>query len=288
MSTHGRITVISISDSTGTTAPSAGANGELGRLALESDTIGTVKYINSISPSASNIILDIEGYYPVQINGNTLKFNKIINLTVSLSIIGGTGEIGQYISPTLNWSYNNGNVDPNVSQSINQGIGSLATNIRSYGPLTSTNIATTYTITGIDSVKGTATSSASTSFYHRTYHGTSTLLELTETEIKSGPGALSRTVSDNASNRSFDYTFDCSGGKYFFYAYPADWGLLNLVSTKVNGLSFSSWSDLPGTTEQAAPFNITITNAYGHSESYYVYKCFNLQNGSTIPAQFRP
>jgi hypothetical protein len=278
---HARITTISISDPTGTQAPSAGHNGELGRLALENEVIKTLNSTTATSAD-HNLNVAIDGYYVQTSQPGYIRFSPIIALTVSLGG-GGTYEIGQTVSTVnLSWSYNNGNADPDTSQTLNQGIGSLATNLRSYtysGTITS---STTFSITGIDSLKGSASSSTTISFGRRIYYGITNLATITGTDIT---GLLSSTLR-TSTDPDYDYTYDCTGGYYFVYAYPASWGTLSTTNTKVNGLTFTDWSDNAGGASGTG-FTTNVTNSFGHTESYRVYKSYNIQNGSSIPVQFR-
>lgn len=278
---HAQITTISISDPTGTMAPSAGHNGELGRLALENDVIKTLNSTQATS-AGRNLILDIDGYYVEISNPGYIKFSPIIPLTVSLNG-GGTYEIGQTVSGvSLTWSYNNGNADPDTSQSINQGIGSLATSLRSYAYAPSITSNTTFTISAVDSLKGSASDSSSVVFGRRIYYGVMNLATITGTDITTTLSSTLRTSTDP----DYDSTYDCSGGNYFVYAYPSSWGVLSTTNTKVNGLSFTDWSDNAGGSTTTG-FTLSLTNSYGHTETYRVYKSYNLQFGSSIPVQFR-
>lgn len=76
---------------------------------------------------------------------------------------------------------------------------------------------------------------------------------------------------DFGNSRAKTIDFDCSGGKYFYYAYPK---VLGEATWKVGGLAFSGYER----TEK------TITNYYGLSITYYVYRSSNIQTGSNINA----
>lgn len=191
-----------------------------------------------------------------------------VNLTGSLSITPSIAELGQVITNvTLNWSFNKSEI---VSQSLNNGIGALNTSLRTYvhSPIViSSN--TTYSLTASDGTN-TIIPSASISYYHRRFWGVSTNSSLTEAEIESGSTELSNSRNKNI-------TFNCTGGRRFWYAYPASFGL---STVSVNGFPFTGW--IGGT----APQIISLTNAYGYTENYYYYMSNNIQNGSAIPAAF--
>ena len=74
-----------------------------------------------------------------------------------------------------------------------------------------------------------------------------------------------------SNNRGRTIDFNCSGGKYFYYAYPK---ALGTTSWKVGGLAFTGYQ----LTEK------TITNEYGLPVEYYIYRSTNLQTGSSINA----
>ena len=79
---HNKITVVSISDPTGTLAPSAGANGELGPLALDRQVIKTINStpalssngnINFITDGTTNIVAISAGMVLVQSKGGWIE-----------------------------------------------------------------------------------------------------------------------------------------------------------------------------------------------------------------------
>jgi hypothetical protein len=200
----------------------------------------------------------------VSYNGDTLK-NTLddlfyVNPTVSLS--GGSSyEKGQTVSTVnLSWTYNKSGI---VSQSINQGIGSLDPDLRAYaheGQTITTN--RTYTITGNDG-KNNCSGSATIAFYNKRYYGTSADGTLDDSEI------LAQLTGEFSTSRSQIRTFNCSGGQYFYIIYPSSWGT---ASFKVGGLSFTD-------------MNLEVrsfTNASGYSENYNIYRPNNIQTGNAI------
>ena len=103
--------------------------------------------------------------------------------------------------------------------------------------------------------------SASIAFSHRRYWGASADADADITKLT--------TELSNSKSKTID--FDCSGGKYFYYAYPK---ALGTATWKVGGLAFTGYQ----LTER------TITNEYGLPVSYYIYRSSNLQTGSSINA----
>ncbi len=108
----------------------------------------------------------------------------------------------------------------------------------------------------------TTSATAAVSFSHRRYWGVSADAAIDITQ-------LSDTELSNSRAKSIQ--FNCSGGRYFYYAYPK---ALGNSTWSIGGLSFTGYTR----TEQ------TITNAYGKSVEYYIYRSTELQTGSSINA----
>lgn len=158
---------------------------------------------------------------------------------------------------SLNWTYNRA-PDP-TSQSINNGIGSVATSLRTYAVsgagLTST---TTYTITAVGDDGTNSNLSSTIQFLNRRYYGVSQSLLTTDTEIKA---ALS---AEFASSRQTTKTLNAAvsgGNNYLYIAYPKAFGLPS--STLFGGFTFTDY-----TLFEIAGF----TNSAGFSEDYYVLR----------------
>ena len=186
--------------------------------------------------------------------------DKLLYVMPSVSISGGGNyEIGYTKENTnLTWTWNK----TIKTQSLNQGIGSLDPAVRSYTYSTPITSNTTFTITGSD---GTNSKSASTSvnFMPKRYWGVSTSTSLTDEQIL----ALSSELS---TSRTQTRTFDCSGGKYFYFVIRTQY--CSGIKFKVGGLSFS---DMIVTTRD-------VVNAQGYSASYNIYRVNNIQTGSAI------
>lgn len=173
---------------------------------------------------------------------------------------GGTYEKGSTInSINLSWTLNK----EVTSQSINQGIGDLDISLRKYD-ISEANLTedTTYTLTVSDG-KNSDSASTSVLFRQKGYWGVSTETSLTNEQIL----ALSQEFS---TGRNQNRTFDCSGGKYFYFVIPTQY--CNGIQFKVGGLSFTGMEET----------TIQLTNASGYEASYNVYRCSNIQTGSAI------
>ncbi|MBI1313684.1 hypothetical protein GC176_20520 [bacterium] len=173
----------------------------------------------------------------------------------------GTVEKGSTITSVhLSWSLNK-DMD---SLSLNQSIGEIDADATSYD-VTSVSLTsdTTYTLTADD---GTSQTQASTSvaFRQKRYWGVSS-----ETSLDNS-GILALGNSEFSTNLSKSITYDCTGGAYPYFAYPASFGQPQNVT--VGGLAFTDF----------AINTQTFTNASGYAESYYVIRFNGIQTGSSI------
>lgn len=176
---------------------------------------------------------------------------------------GGNYEIGSTVTEVnLAWSLNK----PVISQTLNQGIGSIDVSLRSYQH-SGQNITTnrTYTLTVSD---GTQTKSANTtiSFLPKRYWGVSEKTVLEDADILALASELSTT-------RTQTRTFNCSGGKYFYLVIKTSY--CSGIKFKVGGLAFSA---VDVVTRQ-------FTNASGHTDSYNIYRPIDIQTGSAIAVE---
>ena len=173
---------------------------------------------------------------------------------------GGNYEIGSTItSVNLQWNLNK----TVKTQTLNQGIGSINPDLRSYKH-DNLNIKsyTRYTLTVND---GTTSVSRNTdiNFMPKRYWGVSPKESLNNADIL----ALSSELS---TSRNQTRTFNCSGGKYFYLVIKTSY--CNGIQFKVGGLSFSAL-----TVE-----TLQLTNASGYVDSYNVYRPNDIQTGSAI------
>lgn len=211
--------------------------------------------------TAADVLYENEAYPDVENVQDALDQLLYSKPSVSLSG-GGNYEIGYTKSSTsLSWSVNK----KIKSQSINQGIGSLETDVRSYEYETPITSNTTFTITVSDG-KNTASSSTSVSFLPKRYWGVRAKTSLLDSDIL----ALSSELSNS---RVQTRTFDCSGGKYFYFVIRSDY--CNGIKFKVGGLSFS---DMEVVTRN-------VVNSQGATQSYNIYRVNKIQTGSSIPVE---
>lgn len=239
----------------------------LGGIKVDNDTIvisedGTITAIGTE-------VTDVKAQNVEYINGEFTTVQQALDSLLYVAPViksfngGGTYEMGQTINEVnLSWSINK----EVQTQSLNQGIGSIDASLRSYKH-SGVNITnnTTYTLTVSD---GTNSVSRNTSinFRQKRYWGTSTKSSLTKEDIL----AMSQEFS---TSRAQTRTFDCSGGKYFYFVIPSQY--CNGISFKVGGLAFSAMSSE----------TIQLENASGYTSSYNVYRPINIQTGSAISVE---
>jgi hypothetical protein len=131
----------------------------------------------------------------------------------------------------------------------------------SYTP--SSPVVLSWTLTADD---GTNTAGATTnvSFEQKRYWGVSALTSLTNGQI------LALGHSEFGTNLTKTITYDCTGGAYPYYVYPASFG--NPSNVTVGNLTFTDYTI---TTQ-------SFTNASGYVSTYNVIRFNLLQTGSNI------
>ena len=226
-------------------------------------------WINDAWEHIGNTAIELTAENVTYVNGNISTVQEALDelLYVEPKVTsfsgGGTYEKGQVIeSVSLKWTINK----TIKTQSINNGIGELEASIRNY-TVEGANLEndTTYTIT-VNDGKKSATANTSVLFRQKRYWGVSAETSLTNEQVL----ALSQEF---ATNRNQSRTFNCSGGKYFYFAIPKQF--CSGISFKVGGLAFSAME----LTE------MELTNASGYVATYNIYRCSNLQTGSAISVE---
>lgn len=178
--------------------------------------------------------------------------------SASFSLSVGTVEIGSTVAAvTATWSFNKTMISVTLTDTT---ITTADTMHLFDGLLLTSN--KTYTLGFND---GTTSSSASrtVSFSAKRYWGVSA------SEALDDAGILALSDEFSAS-KSKAITYNCTGGRYFYFCYPASSGLPANVT--VGGLAFSDY------TVSTQGF----TNASGYTQNYNVVRCNNIQTGSAI------
>lgn len=227
-----------------------------------------VLYLGKAKPSGGGGGGAVDASQVSYINGQITNVQEALDslLYVNPSITSFTGgstlEMGQSVNKiNLAWAVNK----TIISQSLNQGIGSLAPNVRSYvyEPANPITTNTTFTLT-VNDGKKSASASTAINFRLKRYWGVSTNTTLTDAQII----GLS---SELATARQMTKTFNATGGRYIFIVLPTSW--CNGISFKLNDLAFSDF---------VIETNRAFTNASGYTSNYNVYRVANIQTGNAI------
>jgi hypothetical protein len=247
--------------------------------ATASTLVAANTFALSILSDISVGITGVNGIQVIEVTANRFIISLYTPLSASLNVSPSTVELGVSQSPaSLTWSY--GGSNPVISQGIlGQSISPPPSlNHFATGPYTST---TTFTLTASNGITNVS-ANATMTFLKRRYWGTipaSGSLP-SNAQLLAGFNELS-----NAKAKSM--TFNCavpSGGNYFYYAYPAALGTATAV---INSLVFTDWYDpLNPPVSTVSPATISVTSGTSVVENYYIYRCYNVQNGSSISAVF--
>lgn len=202
---------------------------------------------------AADITYDNATYPTVESALNNILYNAptITSFTNDQNSV----ENGSTITSTqLDWTIS-GTI---TSQSINQGVGSIATGLRTKTHSSSYSTNRTYTLTISD---GTTTTTRNTTitFLNSNYYGVSANTSLTSGQVNALSNAL-------ASGRTQTRTITATS-QYIYIAYPAAYGAATFT---VNGLTNNDWT----------LSTQSHTNASGAMVSYNVYRTNNLLTGT--------
>ena len=214
--------------------------------------------------------------------GTGISSALIISLQALVSFTNtiGTVEIGSTVNNyTLNWAYNRNSDNP-FSQTLSTS-GAVAVGLRTLavtGAGLTTDTTITLTAVGDDVSWGASvgnTSSLSTSILFRPgiYHGVDN-----GPLITTGAGIMSAFGSSVAlsSSRLVSYTFDASvsgGSNYIYIAYPTSFGAPS--STRLIGFAFTDYTQT----------TVSLTNAHGYTQNYYILQTNNPYSGPSISWQ---
>jgi hypothetical protein len=193
----------------------------------------------------------------------------VFTLTKSISIIynytpltatfwgGGSYAVGSVVDVHMTWSYNK----PITSQSLT-GVPDLSIDARSYDILN--YVVGAREQWDLRASDGFEPIIRSISVYPilSNYYGVSPNTSLTS-------GQVSSLSSEISTGRQQTRTFDCTGRRYFYIAYPASYGNGTFY---VRGMYFS---------------DLTLVQTTIGGIIYNVYRCNNIQTGSAIPVEVR-
>nr|WP_052662305.1 phage tail protein [Bacteroides acidifaciens] len=230
-------------------------------LAIRSD-VTTLGEINNVSkeadePSETNdLIVRLAGASEWTVNTSLFAdvsqlMEKVFPFTISFAG-GGIYEKGSIRTINLTWDY-----DRDItSQSVNGE--TIAVDIRTK-QYTDVGSDSTYNLSAVYDGQ-TYTKSTSVEFRLKKYYGVSAHETLTDEEVL----ALNASWAVRVQNST---VFDCTGGKYPYYILPAS--MASGIQFWMGGLRNSDW------TEEVRD----ITNTYGHTESYTIFRLNSIQTG---------
>lgn len=230
-------------------------------LSVESDvmTLGEIinvsKEVDEISET-DDLIVRLSG--ALEWTVNTTLFSNVSKLMgevfpFSMSFTGGaTYEKGSMQTINLSWGYDR----DIISQSINRETIAVDVRTKQYEGIVAD---TTYTLSAIFDGQ-TYTKSTSVEFRLKKYYGVSVREMLTDEEVLALPSLWAGRAQTST-------VFDCTGGKFPYYILPTS--MVAGIQFWIGGLRNSDWI------EEVRE----ITNAYGYTESYTVFRLNSIQTG---------
>jgi len=187
----------------------------------------------------------------------------------TFAVSSSTREVGESVTPaSFTASYNRTPTLATLTDnygSLPVDVTSTPTAFSSTGPFTKTtnNDSVTFTLTASDGVDPNAVATSVMRWRPRCYYGVDVnQLSATEAFIES----LSN--SQLLASRNLTFTVNAGASQHIYYAFPASYGTPTFT---VNG--FAGGFELVG--------SVSVTNAYGVTQSYSLYKSTNSNLGST-------
>ncbi|MBD3591495.1 hypothetical protein [Bacteroides sp. GM023] len=230
-------------------------------LSVKSDamTLGEIinvsKEVDEIS-ATNDLIVRLSG--ALEWTVNTTLFSNVSKLMgevfpFTMSFTGGAKyEKGSMQTINLSWSYDR----DIISQSINRETIAVDVRTKQYEGIVAD---TTYTLSAIFDGQ-TYTKSTSVEFRLKKYYGVSVREMLTDEEALALPSLWAGRAQTST-------VFDCTGGKFPYYILPTS--MVAGIQFWIGGLRNSDWI------EEVRE----ITNAYGYTESYTVFRLNSIQTG---------
>ena len=162
---------------------------------------------------------------------------------------------------------NNSNIKPNsVTLNGTAGLVNDGTETQAISAITNNTVATsTFTISAENTKNQTFSKIITLSWGMKRFWGVSASTSLNDAGIL-------LLNSEIATSRVKTVTYDCTGGRYFYFAYPSAWGDLN--NTKINSLTWNDW----------VLVSRGFANQYGVTIPMNIYRSYNLLNGTITVA----
>jgi hypothetical protein len=190
---------------------------------------------------------------------------------ISMAASPSEVEIGDTQAITLTWIQTS---DPD-NQALDNGIGALATNLRQYitPPI---SVETTFELTADKDIY-TGAVQATAYFRRKRYWFASSDPDIGNADFVFAdlPVGFSQEF---LTSRAATKNFNCSGGKYFYYMYPASFGV---------GSPHYTFNGFPGVLLPANVRTVNFTNESGDIASYIVLRSDALQNSAFIDIAFQ-
>lgn len=186
------------------------------------------------------------------------------------------------------WTYNRNGNNP-ASQSINQGIGVRPVADRTYNaagqviPGNTTSLTYTISAVGDDVTWGNPVGNPSSANIVAqglpgAYYGVSTSLITDNTSFQAAAAIVATEFL--ASGRAFSTTFNFpAGAYYFYYIYPAQYGLPSAITFPSAGFNLTSPGGylVNGVAAGSAPAAVSLVNSVGYTNptGYYIIRSTN-------------
>jgi hypothetical protein len=231
--------------------------------------------ITGVTPGGANISAFLDSvFYPSQnpTSALTATYSATTATSFSLELMSS----GAALSVTLNWTGGRLAATRNLSSINVDAVNQTFSQPSAPGTVSGTksasltrNTNTTYTnlVTTVDSK--TASSSVSFNWYPKRYWGYTTTLPPSSADVVTAAGGSGELTTTKVKS-SFDVVVTGTN-KHVFYAYPSSYGALSSIN--VSGL------ESIGAFTQST---VSVTNASGYVQNYYVYTSNNLFNNTTI------
>lgn len=209
--------------------------------------------------------------------GSVAQFSPGLNVVFANGDFSGSGTAEKgYVGANVNFTYTNSGsiaIGDSYDATLNSalitftgktGAGNTGNSTTGGNYVASIPEPATFSVKTKSTTNIVVTVSKALNWYYRVYWGTSTSTSLTEAAIK----ALSS--NELKATRAGTYTFNTGGTeKYLYICYPSSYGAVSQIT--VNGFLVGF--------EQST---VSVTNTYGATTNYYVYKSPNTLTGAGI------